>query len=199
MHSPTDLIVLVVVLIPPLLAEHAVEEIVATPEMHTDKSKRCGIYSACAIMTDQLDTKLDTSRTWSFQEFDLRLYEQIESHFRHRGLVGDPSNCGSLSFSPNFSDVIFLQLALRQCSGVDSEQIWVMTVPSGKPGDEHVLHKAQHDASFPLYEDLPLIKKSICTNVRKPRRFRLLFHKSTSLTNRINLFNTQCIAYLVLV
>ena len=83
MHSPTsDLVVLEVVLILPLLAEHAVEEIVAIPEMHTDKRKRScnyrSTYSARAIMAylhKLFINQLDTSKTWSFQEFDLRFYE----------------------------------------------------------------------------------------------------------------------------
>ena len=66
-----------------LVLNQAVEEIVATPEkMHTDKRKRCS-ERARAIMADQLDT----SKTWSFQEFNkfnLRFYEQIESHFGHK-------------------------------------------------------------------------------------------------------------------
>ena len=91
MYSPTsDLAVPEVVLIPPLLAEHAAEEIVATPEMQTDKRKRCSersTYSARAIMAylhKLLIDQLDTSKTWSFQEFDLRFYEQIECHFGHK-------------------------------------------------------------------------------------------------------------------
>ena len=91
MHNPTsDLVVPEVVLILPLLAEHAVEEIVATPEMHTDKRIRCSersIYSARAIMAHLyklLIHQLDTSKTWSFQEFDLRFYKEIECHFGYK-------------------------------------------------------------------------------------------------------------------
>ena len=91
MHSPTsDLVALEVVLILPLLAEHAVEEIVAIPEMHIDKRKRCNersIYNARAIMAylhKLFIHQLDTSKTWSFQEFDLRFYKQIECHFGHK-------------------------------------------------------------------------------------------------------------------
>ena len=91
MHTPTSaLVVPEVVLILPLLAEHAVEEIVATPEMHTDKRKKRSersIYSVRAIMAHLhklLIDQLNTSKTWSFQEFDLRFYEQIECHFGHK-------------------------------------------------------------------------------------------------------------------
>jgi hypothetical protein len=91
-HSRTsDLVVPEVVPILPLLAEHAVEEIVATPdEMHTDKRKRYNersIYSVRAIMAHLhklLIDQLNTSKTWCFQEFDLRFYEQIERHFGHK-------------------------------------------------------------------------------------------------------------------
>ena len=82
MYSPTsDLVVLEVVLILPLLAEHAVEETVAIPKMHKDKRRRCNersIYSARAIMAylhKLFIHQLDTSKTWSFQQFDLRFYE----------------------------------------------------------------------------------------------------------------------------
>ena len=91
MYSPTsDLVVPEVVPILPQLAEHAVEEIVAIPEMHKDKRKRCSersIYRARAIMAylhKLLIDQLDTSKTWSFQEFDLRFYEQVERHFGHK-------------------------------------------------------------------------------------------------------------------
>jgi hypothetical protein len=90
-HSPTsDLVVPEVVPILPLLVEHAVEEIVATPETNTDKRKRHSersIYSARAIMAylhKLLIDQLDTLKTWSFQEFDLRFYEEIECHFGHK-------------------------------------------------------------------------------------------------------------------
>ena len=91
MHNPTsDLVALEVVLILPLLAEHAAEEIVAIPEKYRDKRKRCSersIYSARAIMAylhKLLIDQLDTSKTWSFQEFDLRFYKEIECHFGYK-------------------------------------------------------------------------------------------------------------------
>ena len=37
-----------------------------------------------AYLHKVLIDQLDTSETWSFQEFDLRFYEQIECHFEDK-------------------------------------------------------------------------------------------------------------------
>ena len=162
---------------------HSPTHLLATPEMHTFKRKRCSersVYSACAIMADQLDT----SKAWSFQEFDLRFYEQIESHFRHKEAwsrthrIAD--RCpfrGSCPFRPIFPMSYF-------CSGIeamlggrfrtdwgDDGTLWL-----GEAWRRTCTPQSSARCLFSSIRGPPFFKKSFCTNIRKPG-FRLLFYK----------------------